>query len=220
MKAGAKAAVQKLRRYVSGKVGEVLAMLYEELSGDENYSQFLTYLERYKVDLGKMTKLYDQIGEENNKLDRLWYLSQEDEELAGGDVIITPTVENEVAKEIGRIEEGLASAQRMVEMNPNSKSLPQIVEMIEGERERDEIRMRNLTKLSEMLGSIRDIEAQLDMMIAISFSRVMVLENRTGGTRNQMACFDELELGHAVMNMAKTNMIMDLGRFMEMLVKD
>ena len=194
--------------------------LYDILLKNEEYKNFLDSIEEYKEYLIQMATHYDKINEVNNKIDKLHFLASQDERLAGGDIVAGMNVSMALDQEILNLQLITQAVNKAIQLTGNTSELSLIQQSIAARKKRDEDRLRLLLKAKSILDKIGALETKVDMMMAMAFSRAMTLVNSTGDSENRMACFDEIELGHVIMMMGKTNMIIDVEMFLTMMVRE
>ena len=219
LEAAQKKQVEKYKTYIIAQTKKLKDKLFKELTKNPTYLEFLSTLELYKDTIIDLTVHYDMLTAINRRIERLNFLIEEDELFEGGDIVIGASVMIALEKEINHIESMPTNFNEFSNFTKKQAEMGKIKVAITQRRDYDSDRLKILKKAKTLLEAIDDLEIKMDVLLALVFAKSMMITNSTGQSENRMLCFDEVDLGHVIMNMVKTNMILNIDLFMEMLTK-
>lgn len=206
--------IDNYKNYIIQKCEQLKNNLYENLKSDNLYSQFLANIETYQDELKDLTFVYDLLTEVNRKIERLYFLIEKEDVLEGTDIVVGPNVMISIEREINQITSLADNFNNFSDRTTKIKQMNQLHGEIVKTRDFDFQREETLRKAKTLLEQINAIEQKFDKILAQAFEKAMLITNKTGQSTARMMCFDEVDLGHLIMNMVKTNMILNLDVFM------
>lgn len=219
LEAAQKKEVEKYKAHIIGQTKKLKDKLFKELTKNPLYLEFLSTLELYKDKIIDLTAQYDMLTVINRRIERLNFLIEQDDLFEGGDIVIGASVMIALEKEINHIESMPTNFNEFSKFTNKQSEMGKIRVAITERRDYDSDRLKILKKAKTLLEAIDDLEIKMDVLLALIFAKSMMITNSTGQSENRMLCFDEVDLGHVIMNMVKTNMILNIDLFMEMLTK-
>ena len=176
-----------IKQQVFSGIHQTQKALYTIMMKDENYKQFLNAIDGYKDLIAEMSRQYDSLNNLNHRIDRLQFLTVEDQRVKGADIIMGMDLSMLIEREILTITHARQAYNQIVQLNESSPEIQTINAAFQARQTIDSERFELLNRGKQALAKINELESRVDKTLAMVFSRAMTLINQTGDSQNRMA---------------------------------